>query len=213
MNLYCYCYLGIIILVFFIIIFKKPSQKMTSFTQKECESNNGMQTLIWGPMMWNSLHTISFNYPVNPTQDDKKNYTQYLLSHEHVLPCVYCRVNFKSNLKKAKFSQKDMKSRESFSRFVYRLHNCVNKMLGKSVDISYEEVRDRYEHFRARCDENKSKKSITDSQRKSKKEKGCTDALRGTKSKCVISIVPKTSRKKSFSISSKCKTMRKSIKK
>ena len=37
-----------------------------------------MVTSIWGPPMWHYLHTMSFNYPVNPTQDDKKHFPEKL---------------------------------------------------------------------------------------------------------------------------------------
>mgnify|MGYP001475513618 CR=1 FL=1 len=42
-----------------------------SFKKEHFNSNEGMLTSVWGPSMWHSLHTISFNYPVNPTQEDK----------------------------------------------------------------------------------------------------------------------------------------------
>ena len=28
-----------------------------------------MLTSVWGPSLWHSLHTISFNYPVKPTKE------------------------------------------------------------------------------------------------------------------------------------------------
>jgi len=44
-----------------------------------------------------------------------------------------------------------MKSRETFSKYVYRLHEVVNTMLHKTSGLTYDDVRERYEHFRARC--------------------------------------------------------------
>ena len=38
-----------------------------------------MVTSIWGPNMWHYLHTISFNYPIKPTIDDKKNYIKFYI--------------------------------------------------------------------------------------------------------------------------------------
>lgn len=181
---------------------------MSVFTKKDYYSGNGMQTAVWGPALWHVMHTTSFNYPVKPTAEEKANYTNWLMSFQHTLPCVYCRNNFKSNLKKAKFSPEVMNSRDSFSRFIYKLHNCVNEMLGKTVQISYEEVRDRYEHFRARCLDS-TKKAVIKKQQKNGKEKGCTSALHTTKSKCIIRIVPKTSKKKGFQIAKKCKAKKK----
>ena len=38
------------------------------FKQQDYESSDGMLTYVWGPSLWHFLHTMSFNYPVNPTQ-------------------------------------------------------------------------------------------------------------------------------------------------
>ena len=184
---------------------------MSVFSKKDYESSNGMQSSVFGPLIWHTLHITSFNYPVNPTDDDKKNYTNFLMSFEYTLPCVYCRVNFQKNIKHAGFSPAVMKNRDSFSRFIYKLHNCVNDMLDKKIKIPYEEVRDRYEHFRARCNEQEKKSEILKQQEINKKEKGCTDSLYGTKSKSIIHVVPTTSKLENFKINPKCKT--KSIKK
>jgi hypothetical protein len=77
-----------------------------------------------------------------------------------------------------------MESRAAFSRYIYDLHELVNKMLGKNSHLSYCDVRERYEHFRSRCTEEKPKiftfKKI---QTRKNKEKGCTEPLYGKKSK------------------------------
>ena len=41
-------------------------------------------------------------------------------------------------------------------------------------------------------------------QQNAKKEKGCNDSLYGSKSKCVIHIVPKNSKTNSFKMNPKC---------
>lgn len=182
---------------------------MSIFTNKDFNSSNGMQTTVFGPSIWFNLHIISFNYPVKPTKEDKDNYKAFLMSFKKVLPCVYCRINFAANLKRAKFNPGVMANRDTFSRFVYRLHNCVNEMLGKDVSITYEEVRDRYENFRSRCSEKEKNAEILKQQKALKKEKGCEGSLHGGKSKCIIQIVPKTSKKNSFKIDSKCRVKNK----
>lgn len=35
-------------------------------------STKEMVSSIWGPPLWHFLHTISVNYPINPTLKDKK---------------------------------------------------------------------------------------------------------------------------------------------
>ena len=47
------------------------------FKKKDYYSGDGMMTAIWGPSMWHFLHTMSFNYPIKPTDDDKKNYKEF----------------------------------------------------------------------------------------------------------------------------------------
>jgi hypothetical protein len=48
-------------------------------------------------------------------------------------------------------------------------------------------------------------KSKTENGKLTKKETGCDSPVYGVKSKCIISIVPRTSRKKTFKIDNKCK--------
>jgi hypothetical protein len=66
-------------------------------------------------------------------------------------------------------------------------------------------VRERYEHFRARCVEDKPKLFKFNKTHKNKKEKGCTEPLYGKKAKCIIKIVPKDSKCKTFQMDNKCK--------
>jgi hypothetical protein len=156
--------------------------KHNIFSETDYVSGDGMLTSIWGPSLWHYLHTMSFNYPVNPTEEDKKHYQQFIISLQYVLPCKYCRINLTKNLKQTPITMDTMKNRESFSYYIYELHETINKMLNKKSNLSYCEVRDRYEQFRSRCNTEKKNKTV-------KKEKGCTRSLYGKKSKCVIKIV------------------------
>ena len=177
---------------------------MSTYSDKEYNSGQGMLTTVWGPSLWHFLHTMSFNYPVNPTREDKINYRNYMLNLVNVLPCRYCRENLKKNYKVFPLTMSCMKNRDSFSRYVYKLHERVNKNLGKESGLSYCDVRERYEHFRARCTEEKPKIFTFRKTRRNKKEKGCTEPLYGRKSKCVIKIVPKEEKVNTFQIDEKC---------
>ena len=88
-------------------------------------------------------------------------------------------------------------------------------MLNKKSGLKFEQVRERYEHFRSRCTIDlaaakkvvklvKKKKNKT----KKKKEKGCVEPLYGKKSKCVIKIVPKDKKVPTFQMDEKCKKKR-----
>ena len=155
------------------------------FTKNEFNDSNGMLTTVWGPPLWHFLHTMSFNYPVNPTCEDKKHYKDFICNLTHVMPCKTCRDNLKKNLKKYPISPY-LKNRHTFSKYIYNLHEILNKYLKKKSGLTYNQVRNRYEHFRARC--NGTMKSHV----------GCAKASRTKKTKSVINIVP----------NSKCKTLK-----
>ena len=150
-----------------------------------------------------------FNYPIHPTKEDKKYYKEFILNLKHVLPCKYCRINLHNNFKSVPIRNCDMKNRDSFSRYVYRLHEHINKMLKKKSGLSYCDVRERYEHFRSRCTEDKPKLFRFNKTKKNKAEKGCTEPLYGKKSKCIIKIVPKEEKCKTFQINKKCLKVKK----
>ena len=79
-------------------------------------------------------------------------------------------------------------------------------MLGKKSGLSYCDVRERYEHFRARCTQDKPKIFVFNklTEKEKKKEKGCTEPLYGKKSKCIIKIVPQEEKIDTFQMDSKC---------
>jgi hypothetical protein len=210
------------------------SKKSYVFSKKDYNNPNGMLTSVWGPSFWHVLHTISVNYPVNPTCEDKQHYKTFVMSLKHVLPCRYCRDNLDANLKKAPLNTEALKNRENFSKWMYKLHEIVNQSLGKKSNLKFREVQDRYEHFRARCSSSKkannkrvnddtnsktsktskSSKSRTSKTRSSKSsksiqkggtEKGCTDSIYGVKARCKLHIVPHTDKGDSLLIHNKCK--------
>ena len=58
---------------------KNKTQKNKSVYKKhEYESDSGMLTSVWGPSLWHSLHTISFNYPMNPSILQKRKYMGFV---------------------------------------------------------------------------------------------------------------------------------------
>ena len=171
--------------------------RKNNYTRKQYQSNDGMLTSVWGPGAWHFLHTISFNYPVKPTCEEKRYYRNYVLNLVHVLPCGKCRENLCKNLKRHPLMYKNMKSRATFSRYIYNLHETINAMLGKKSGLTYVEVRDRYENFRSRCRTTVKKKRHT--------ENGCIEPVYGKKAKCVLKIVPDTKKCETFQIEEKCK--------
>ena len=188
------------------------------YDKDDFSSGDGMLTSVWGPSLWHYLHTMSFNYPVKPTKKEKKHYRQFVMNLRNVLPCKYCRMNLRKNLKDLPLRDKDLKNRHTFSLWMYKLHEHINKMLGKKSGLTFEQVRERYEHFRSRCTIDIDKKTNIikikpvrakkTRKKKKKKEKGCVEPLYGKKSKCVIKIVPKDKKVPTFQMDDKCKKKR-----
>jgi hypothetical protein len=165
----------------------KNKTKKNLYEEKDFNSNNGFLTTIWGPAIWHFLHIISFNYPVDPSEENKKHYLNFMINLKYILPCKKCRENLVKNYKELPITMKNMKNRYTFSLYVYNLHELINKMLHKTSNLSYEDVRQRYEHFRARnCNDMMNK------------ELGCSKPQYGKKTKCILKIVPQNKKCESF---------------
>jgi hypothetical protein len=173
---------------------------------------------------------MSFNYPVSPTPEEKQHYRNFVLELRYVLPCGKCRKNLATNFKKLPLTMAEMQSRDTFSKYIYDLHETVNKMLDKKSGLSYADVRERYEHFRARCaqpdDQTGGGKQIAQRRRTSKvtnpasktkwssktkgssktkkDEIGCVVPLYGKKARCILQIVPQEVKSETIQIDGRC---------
>ena len=186
---------------------KTVKNKTRVFSDKDFLSGDGFLTTVWGPPMWHFLHTMSFNYPVHPTAADKRNYGVFIKGMQHILPCGHCRTNLKTNFRNHPLRACHLANREAFSKYVYELHEIVNKLLGKTSGLSYCDVRERYEHFRARCTDDPKPRMLRQNKnktRKHKKHNGCTEPLYGKYSKCLLKIVPQDAPNETLSIDRQC---------
>ena len=83
-----------------------------------------------------------------------------------------------------------------------RENGCYIVKIGKS-GLSYEQVKERYEHFRSRCTKS-IKNGVKRKTLKKHKENGCTEPLYGEKSKGVLRIVPQSEKCESLEVDEKC---------
>ena len=102
-----------------------------------------MNQNLWGPKYWFTLHTLSYEYPMEPTSNDKKRYYNFISSLQYMLPCSICRVNFKKNLKSSPLED-HLHSRKDLVYWVIDIHNKVNLETGKRL-YTHEEVIQIYE--------------------------------------------------------------------
>lgn len=103
----------------------------------------------WGPGGWTFLHTITFNYPLNPTNDDKERYKKFFDSIKTILPCKYCRQSFEIYMKYMPINE-FLDSREGVTYWLYRIHDLVNEKVFKEK-CSFKNTVKKYEKIRAGC--------------------------------------------------------------
>ena len=104
-------------------------------------NKNGLDTKLWGPIIWNFLHIISLNFPLKPTKKEKKHFFYIIKSLKYTLPCKKCRKNIEKNLKKVEYKKKEhYKNRKKFILLIYNLHNEVNQKIGKETKTMEETV-------------------------------------------------------------------------
>jgi hypothetical protein len=113
-------------------------------------SDQGLVTKIWGPHLWITLHSISFGYPIKPTEDDKNNYLNFFKFLGDVLPCSYCRDSFNEFIitGNTKLTNETVKNRETLCEWLYLIHEAVNNKLGVNYGVSFVDVINKYEKFR-----------------------------------------------------------------
>ena len=100
---------------------------------------------FWGPHGWIFLHSVTFNYPENPTQTDKINYKSFFESLGNILPCEKCSINYKNHIQKYPIDA-HLDSKTSLIQWLINIHNITNSQLGKSV-LSPAEVINEYRNM------------------------------------------------------------------
>ena len=103
-----------------------------------------MNQNIWGPYFWFTLHTITFNYPLNPTKEDKINYKNFFTNFKNVIPCKICKKNYLRKLNESPIDN-FLNDRKSIVYWMIDCHNKVNSETGKR-NYSYNEVIRLYEN-------------------------------------------------------------------
>ena len=89
-----------------------------------------MNPEIWGPHYWFVLHTISMNYPLNPTQVTKKKYYDFIQNLPLFLPDRKIGDHLLGLLDQYPITPY-LDSRESFIKWMHFLHNKINNFLDK----------------------------------------------------------------------------------
>ena len=97
-----------------------------------------MDTKKWGKHGWIFLHYVTFNYPINPTQENIDNYYNFFYSLQYILPCDICKKHYSNNLLKHNLIGA-LKTRNTLIRWLIDIHNDINYELGKPI-LSYDKA-------------------------------------------------------------------------
>ena len=97
---------------------------------------------FWGPHGWIFLHSITFNYPKNPTNNDKMKYKNFFESIGDILPCEKCSINYKEHIRNHPINN-HLNTKSQLIKWLIDIHNMTNQELNKPI-LSYEEVMYEY---------------------------------------------------------------------
>ena len=91
----------------------------------------GLDPMLWGPKGWFFLHSITFNYPKNPSVSDKTNYKMFFEQLSNVLPCEFCSEHFKKNLEKYPLNEEVLQNNKNLIQWLINIHNEVDVLNNK----------------------------------------------------------------------------------
>jgi len=103
-----------------------------------------MNPKFWGPHAWIFLHSVTMNYPKNPTPQDKQRYREFFKSMERVLPCEKCAYHYSKHIEEYPIDPA-LESRDTLVRWFIQIHNEVNLSLEKH-EYTYEQVIEEYRY-------------------------------------------------------------------
>lgn len=96
---------------------------------------------FWGPHGWIFLHSITFNYPDNPSIEIKQKYKRFFELIGDVLPCSVCSENYKRHIKENPIDP-NLNDKNDLIQWLINIHNTTNIELGKPVLSPLEVIRE-----------------------------------------------------------------------
>jgi len=107
-----------------------------------------MNPSVWGPSFWFVMHTVSLNYPDEPSFVERRAHYDFYYNIRNILPCEMCREHYRELIKQYPI-QPFLDSKSALVSWVVMIHNQVNKRLGKpTIDrndmlANYQQVYER----------------------------------------------------------------------
>ncbi len=85
---------------------------------------------FWGANAWIFIHTIAYNYPKNPTEEDKNYYKIFFTNLKNILPCNECKTHYSKLITKFPIDNY-LSSQKDLFKYTYLLHKNINNRLKK----------------------------------------------------------------------------------
>ena len=87
---------------------------------------------VLGRSTWTLLHSITGQYPTNPSPALQTETSAFMRTFAKLYPCWHCGSDFQAWMKEPGNAPR-VSSREEFGRWMCEAHNAVNVKLGKDV--------------------------------------------------------------------------------
>ncbi len=98
-----------------------------------------MDPSIWGPHLWYVLHIITFAYPKEPSEYDKRRYGDFFNVLKDIIPCDICQKHLIKYMAEYPIGP-HLDSKADLIKWLIQIHNFVNVSLGKPVHTPAEVV-------------------------------------------------------------------------
>jgi len=115
--------------------------------------------ILWGPSLWKYLHYLTLSYPDSPTLELKMKYKDFFLNLYNFIPCEKCRINYQKHLEQIPLTDNIMNSRNELIKWLFDIHNIVNKETGKR-ELKFKEFIEIYTMDPEEVNKNKRKRNI-----------------------------------------------------
>jgi len=93
-----------------------------------------MDTRFWGPSGWALLHLIAADPTINDSTKRRAATIRFFELLPYVLPCKYCRASLSDYYEAQPLNAATLKNADSFSRWLFDIHNRVNgKLRGQGL--------------------------------------------------------------------------------
>jgi len=101
-----------------------------------------MKKEVWGPCIWKTLHVLTVKIKDDCFIEQRKQLIEMITHICSHLPCPNCSTHAQGIIRK--MNLKSVQTKDQLIRFLFLMHNEVNKRVKKKLYI-YEDVKTHYE--------------------------------------------------------------------